>query len=53
LGDVLKRVQVPVDVADWIAEALRDSQSDKERDHRTTVMQLQQQYPNVPSWIRV
>ena len=43
-ADVVKRVQVPVDVADWIAEALRESQDDKERFHRTAVMQLQQQY---------
>ena len=40
----MKRVQVPIDVADWIAEALRESQDDKERFHRTAVMQLQQQY---------
>jgi hypothetical protein len=32
------------DVADWIAEELRDSQDDKERLHRTAVMRLQQQY---------
>jgi site-specific DNA recombinase len=31
-------------VADWIAEALRESQDDKERFHRTALMQLQQQY---------
>jgi site-specific DNA recombinase len=43
-ADVVKRVQIPVDVADWIAEALRESQDDKERFHRTAVMQLQQQY---------
>ena len=43
-ADVVKRVQVPIDVADWIAEALRESQDDKERFHRTAVMQLQQQY---------
>ena len=46
-AEVVKRVQVPVDVADWIAEALRDSQGDKERYHRTAVMQLQQQYLSV------
>ncbi len=40
----VKRVQVPADVADWIAEALRESQGDKERFHRTAIMQLQQQY---------
>jgi site-specific DNA recombinase len=40
----VKRVQVPSEVADWIAEALRESQDDKERFHRTSIMQLQQQY---------
>ncbi|MPY88377.1 MAG: recombinase family protein [Luteitalea sp.] len=43
-ADVVKRIQVPIDVANWIAEALRESQSDKERYHRTAVMQLQQRY---------
>jgi site-specific DNA recombinase len=42
--DVVRRVQIPVDVADWIAEALRESQGDKERFHRSAVMHLQQQY---------
>jgi hypothetical protein len=32
------------EVADWIAEALRESQDDKERFHRTSVLRLQQQY---------
>jgi hypothetical protein len=49
LGEVVRRVQVPIDVADWIAEALRESQDDKERFHRTAVMQLQQQYLAVQS----
>ena len=40
----VKRVQVPPEVADWIAEALRDSKDDKERFHRTALMQLQQNY---------
>ena len=43
-ADIVKRVQVPAAVADWIAEALRESEADKERYHRTAVMQLQQQY---------
>ena len=43
-AEVVKRVQVSTDVAEWIAEALRESQDDKERFHRTAVMQLQQQY---------
>lgn len=40
-ADIVKRVQVPVDVSDSIAEALRESQSDKERYQRTALMQLQ------------
>jgi site-specific DNA recombinase len=40
----VKRVQVPPDVADWIAEALRDSKDDKERFHRTALMQLPHNY---------
>ncbi|MDQ3418590.1 MAG: zinc ribbon domain-containing protein [Acidobacteriota bacterium] len=42
--DVVRRVQIPPDVSDWIAEALRESQGDKERFHRSAVMHLQQQY---------
>jgi hypothetical protein len=34
---------VPIDVADWIAQALRESQGDKERYHRAAVMQQRQQ----------
>ena len=30
--------------SDWIAEALHDSKDDKERFHRTALMQLQQNY---------
>jgi site-specific DNA recombinase len=46
-AEAVSRVQVPVHVADWIAEALRDSQADKERFHRTALMHLQQQYLTV------
>jgi site-specific DNA recombinase len=42
--DVVRRVQITPEVAEWIAEALRESQGDKERFHRTSLMQLQQQY---------
>ena len=45
--DVVRRVQISHDVAEWIAEALRESQSDKERFHRAAVMRLQQQYLTV------
>jgi Recombinase/Recombinase zinc beta ribbon domain len=47
--DVVRRVQIPVEIADWIADALRESQDDKERFHRTAVMHLQQQYLSVQS----
>jgi hypothetical protein len=36
--DVVRRVQISHDVAEWIAEALRESQSDKERFSRAAVM---------------
>jgi site-specific DNA recombinase len=39
--DVVRRVQIPTDVADAFAETLRSSQAEKERFHRTAVMQLQ------------
>ena len=41
-GEAVRRVEVEADVADWIAQALRDSQADKERFHGTAVLQLQQ-----------
>ena len=42
-AEAVKRVQVPEDVADQIADALRQSQADKERFHRTALLTLQQQ----------
>ena len=42
--EVVRRVQIPTEVADAIAETLRSSQAEKERFHRTAVMQLQQRY---------
>lgn len=47
--DVVRRVQIPPEIADWIAEALRESQDDKEHFHRSAVMRLQQQYLAVQS----
>jgi site-specific DNA recombinase len=41
---VVRRIEIAPDVAEWIAQALRDSQADKERFHLTAVMQLQQRY---------
>ena len=43
-AEAVRRVQVPPDVADWIAEALRESADDKERFHRSAIMTLQQRY---------
>jgi site-specific DNA recombinase len=40
----VRRVQISADIADWIADALRDSQAEKERFHRTAIGQLQQRY---------
>jgi site-specific DNA recombinase len=39
--EVVRRIQIPGEVADAIAETLRTSQADKERFHRTAVMQPQ------------
>jgi hypothetical protein len=46
---VVRRVQIPEEIADWIADALRASQGDKERFHRTAIGQLQQRYLAVQS----
>ena len=43
----MRRIQIPGEIADAIAETLRTSQGDKERFHRTAVMQLQQRYLSV------
>ena len=43
-ADVVRRIEITAEVADWIAEALRESQDDKERFHRGAVLRLQQQY---------
>jgi hypothetical protein len=39
-GEVVRRVEIPETTANRIAEALRESQADKGRFHRTAVMQL-------------
>jgi len=46
-AEVVQRVEIPEQTAEWIAEALRESQADKEQFHRTSVMRLQQQYLSV------
>jgi hypothetical protein len=49
--EVVRRIQIPGEIADAIAETLRTSQGDKERFHRTAVMRLQQRYLSGTSWI--
>ena len=46
-GEVVRRVEILETTANRIAEAMRESQADKERFHRTPVMQLQQRYLSV------
>jgi len=43
LGDVVKQVRIPTELADTVATVLRESQSDKETFVRTAMMRLQQQ----------
>ena len=43
LGDAVQQIRVPAALADRAAEALRESQGDKEKFVRTTTMRLQQQ----------
>jgi site-specific DNA recombinase len=43
-ADIVRRIEITAEIADWIAEALRESQDDKERFHRGAVLRLQQQY---------
>ena len=43
-ADVVQRIQVTAEVAEWIKAALRERQEVKERFHRTAVPRLQQQY---------
>ena len=38
------RIQISAEVAEWITEALRESQDDKQKFHRASVMRLQQPY---------
>src|SRR5262249_6192739 len=43
LGDVVKQIRIPAELADSVAKVLRESQGDKEKFVRTTTMRLQQQ----------
>ncbi len=42
LGGVVQRIQIPGDVADWIADHLRDSQTETEQARQRSVSQLAQ-----------
>jgi hypothetical protein len=42
LGGVVQRIQIPGDVADWIADHLRDSQTETEQARQRSVSQLVQ-----------
>ena len=42
LGDVVQRIQIPADLADWIAEGLRDTQGEAERIRQESVARLTQ-----------
>ena len=42
LGDVVKRIQIPTKLADWIADGLRESQGDVEQARQVAVAQLTQ-----------
>src|SRR5882762_11091464 len=43
LGELVKQVRIPTELADTVAEALRESQSDKEAFVRADLMRLQEQ----------
>ncbi len=43
LGEVVKQIRIPTELAEKVATALRESQADKEQFARTTMMRLQQQ----------
>ena len=47
LADVVGKIQLTPEQADWIAKALRESQADKEREHQRALLLQQQQYQRV------
>jgi hypothetical protein len=47
LADVVGRIQLTPEQAEWIAKALRESQADKEREHRRALLLQQQRYQRV------
>ena len=49
LGDVVERIQIPIELADWLADRLRDSHEDTEQTRQETVARLTQRRPGVQS----
>ena len=47
LAEVVGRIQLTAEQADWIARALRESQAEKEREHRRALLLQQQRYQQV------
>ncbi len=47
----LRGIYIPADIADRLADALRENQADKERSSRTRLMRLQQQQLQVQAKI--
>ena len=44
LGEIVRCVEIPPSTANWIAEALRQSQADKKHFHQTAILKLQQRH---------
>ena len=49
LGDVVERIQIPTELADWLADSVRDSHSAMEHTRQETVARLTQQRHRVQS----
>jgi len=49
LGTVVERIQIPSEIADWLAERLRDSHKDTEETRRETIARLTQRRHSVQS----
>ena len=47
LGEVVERIQIPADLADWIAEGLRDTQGEAEQIRRASAITLTQRLRGV------
>ncbi len=49
LAGVVRQVDIPAEIADRLAAALRESQTDKERDHRAALMRLHLRHLAIPA----